>query len=328
MAAWALHYDLRAPAIGPPAPDLYRAALEQVDWADGRGVTSVVVSEHHGQPDGYLPSPLTMAAAVAARTEHALVSVSALVLSLHDPVAIAEQALVVDNLSAGRLVLTLVPGYVPAEFTLFGIDHARRAALFEAKVIALTAALTGEPFEWQGRTVQVTPGPVQRPRPMVLVGGGSRAAARRAARLGDGFSPTTPDPALRHAYLDECERSGRPPGIVISHEGPLSVHVAEDPDAAWAAIGPHVLHELRSYGHLAAQAGEQNPYAGMATVEHARDAGVVEVLTPDECVALARGLPAGDVLVMKPLIGGLQPDVAWASLELFAAKVLPALSEP
>jgi alkanesulfonate monooxygenase SsuD/methylene tetrahydromethanopterin reductase-like flavin-dependent oxidoreductase (luciferase family) len=325
MAAWALHYDLRGPAIGPPAPVLYRAALEQSAWADTRGAASIVVSEHHGQDDGYLPSPLTMAAALAARTTNAFLSVNALVLSLHDPVAIAEQALVVDNLSAGRLVLTVVPGYVPSEFAMFGVDHAARASVFESKVVALTAAMTGEPFTWSGRTIRVTPPPVQRPRPMVLIGGGSKAAARRAARLGDGFGPTTPDPALRQAYADECQRLGRPPGLVAAHDGPLTVHVADDPDVAWELVGPHVLHELRSYGAMAAQAGERHPYAGLATVQDARDTGVVAVVTPDECVALARSLPPGDLVVIKPLIGGLDPDVAWSSLELFASKVLPAL---
>jgi alkanesulfonate monooxygenase SsuD/methylene tetrahydromethanopterin reductase-like flavin-dependent oxidoreductase (luciferase family) len=325
MTGWALHFDLRAPAIGPPAPVLYRAALEQAAWADGLGAMSLVVSEHHGQDDGYLPSPLTMAAALAARTSRAFLSVNALVPTFHDPVALAEQALVVDNLSGGRLVLTLVPGYVPSEFAMFGIDPGARAPVFEAKVAALTAALTGEPFEWEGRTVRVSPAPVQRPRPMVLIGGGSKAAARRAARLGDGFGPTVPDPALRQAYLDECERLGKAAGLVAAHQGPLTVHVADDPEAAWRVIGPHVLHELRSYGQLAAQAGEQHPYAGLGSVEEAKACGVVAVVTPDECVALARALPPGDLVVIKPLIGGLDPDVAWSSLELFASRVLPAL---
>jgi len=325
MTAWALHYDLRAPEIGAPPPALYRAALEQSAWAEGHGVGAIVVSEHHGQDDGYLPSPLTMAAALAARTERAFLSVNALVLTLHDPVAIAEQALVVDNLSGGRLVLTLVPGYVPSEFAMFGVDHAARASVFEAKVAALTSALTGEPFEWLGRTVRVTPAPVQRPRPMVLVGGGSKAAARRAARLGDGFGPTVPDEALVQAYRDECQRLGREPGIVASHHGPLTVHVADDPESAWATIGPHVLHELRSYGRMAAEAGERHPYAGLADIGEARAAGVVAVVTPEECVALAQSLPPDDVVMIKPLIGGLDPDVAWSSLELFATKVLPAL---
>ena len=322
MTSWSLHFDMRAPAIGPPAPVLYAAALEMAEWADARGALAIVVSEHHGEPDGYLPSPLVLAGALAARTRSVLLNVSALVLTLRHPVAAAEDVLVVDQLSGGRVIVTLVPGYVPAEFELFGVPFADRGARFEAKVEAFLAALCG--------AGGVGPPPVHPPRPMVLLGGGSRAAARRAARLGDGFIPTVADPVLLDAYRAECERLGRPVGVVTEHQGPLSIHVADDPDAAWAAIGPHVLHELRAYGRLAASTPGvgAHPYAGLDDIEAARATGVVEVLTPEDCVALARSMPPGAGLVLKPLIGGLPPDLAWSSLERFAADVVPHLEPP
>jgi alkanesulfonate monooxygenase SsuD/methylene tetrahydromethanopterin reductase-like flavin-dependent oxidoreductase (luciferase family) len=323
MSAWAIHFDMRAPSFGPPAPELYRAALEMSSWADERGVASILISEHHGEDDGYLPSPLVMAGAVAAVTRNTFISVNALVLTLRDPVSAAEDCLVVDNLSGGRLMLNLVAGYVPSEFEMFGVDHSKRAAVFEAKVQAFTTALTGEPFEWDGRTIRVTPSPVQRPRPMVNLGGASKAGARRAARLGDGFIVPVEADDLLDEYVAECERLGKTPGLVLGPRGPIFGHVAEDVDAAWEAIGPHVLHELHAYGRMAAASGEVNhPYLGLDDTAAVRDSGVVAVLTPDECLERAQ---SGWTPLFKPLVGGLAPELGWASLELFAEKVLPRL---
>ncbi|HEY8525847.1 MAG TPA: LLM class flavin-dependent oxidoreductase [Acidimicrobiales bacterium] len=324
MTGWTLHFDMRAPDFGAPGPDLYGAALEMASWADERGVTALVTSEHHGESDGFLPSPLVMAGALAARTSRAVISVNALVLSLRDPIAAAEEALVVHQLSGGRLAITAVPGYVPEEFAMFGIDYAERADRFERHVAAFVAALSGEPFEHDGRTVRVTPGPVGGARPMVMLGGSTPAAARRAARLADGFAPPRPDDRLRDVYLAECAAAGREPGLVVMPPPFMSIFVAEDPDAYWHVLGPHALHELRCYGRWARN-DPASPYRDIDDVAAARDSGFYRVLTPDECIALGRELP--DVgFLFKPLIGGLPPEHAWTSLELFATKVLPALA--
>src|SRR5205823_5309611 len=79
---------------------------------------------------------------------------------------------------------------------------------FETKASAFVQALTGEPFTYEGRTIQVTPGPVQRPRPPVIFGAATPAAARRAARLGDGCLPGIPDASLVEAYEAERRRLG------------------------------------------------------------------------------------------------------------------------
>jgi alkanesulfonate monooxygenase SsuD/methylene tetrahydromethanopterin reductase-like flavin-dependent oxidoreductase (luciferase family) len=326
MTSWTVHYDMRAPAFGTPAPALYAAALEQAAWLDERGVTALVVSEHHGEEDGYLPSPLVMASAIAARTTRAMVSVNALILTLHNPVAAAEQCQVVDQISGGRLAITLVPGYVESEFSLYGERFAGRGRAFDDKLGTFLQALTGEPFELEGRTVRVTPGPVQRPRPMVFIGGASPVAARRAARFGDGFALGGPERDLGDIYRAACEARGRPAGPVLAPPHPMAVHVADDPEAAWAQIAPHALHELNRYSSWAAgSAGSL--YESVTDAEQARKDGFYAVLTPDECIDVARRLGAeGSTVLFKPLIGGLDPDVSWASFELFVDKVLPALA--
>jgi hypothetical protein len=66
-----ISYDMRAPAFGAPARELYAAALDQVAWADALGFDSVGLGEHHGSPDGYNPSPLILASALRARSASA-----------------------------------------------------------------------------------------------------------------------------------------------------------------------------------------------------------------------------------------------------------------
>lgn len=325
MTSWTVHYDMRAPEFGTPAPALYAAALEQAAWLDDKGVTALVVSEHHGESDGYLPSPLVMAGALAARTSKAMISVNALTLTLHNPVDAAEQCQVVDQISGGRLVVTLVPGYVESEFALYGAPYAGRGAVLDEKLAVFLPALTGEPFELDGRTVQVTPGPVQRPRPLVFIGGASRAAARRAARFGDGLALGGPERGLGAVYREACEALGRPVGPVMAPPHPMAVHVADDPEAAWARIAPHALHELNRYSAWAA-GFEGSLYAEVSDAEAARADGFYAVLTPDECIDVARRLgEQGSTVLFKPLIGGLDPEVSWSSFELFVDEVLPAL---
>lgn len=316
-----LRYDLRAPDFGPSAAELYRAALEQVAWADGIGFDSVALSEHHGCDDGYCPSPLIVAAAVAARTSSLRIMVSALLLPLYDPIRLAEDLAVLDLTSGGRIDLVIGAGYRPEEQAMFGRTMDQRVALVEEGIGVLRSAWTGAPFAYRGRTVRVTPRPLQAAGPTLLLGGSTKAAARRAARLGDGFLPV--DASLWTVYAAECERLGRDPGPPPPPPGPLFVHVADDPERAWAHIAPHALHETNSYGEWLTEAEGLGPYTPTDDAESLRAMGLYAVVTPDACAAMAR---ESGSLGLHPLMGGLSPDLAWESLELVAGKVLPALS--
>jgi len=133
MDNWLLHHDLRAPDFGTPRVRLYAEALAMTAWAEERGCPRVVLSEHHGVDDGYLPSPFVFGAAVAARTSTVRIMVSALVLTLHDPFAVAEDVAVLDTVSDGRVELTVVPGYVAEEFAMFGIGFDDRGSRERAR---------------------------------------------------------------------------------------------------------------------------------------------------------------------------------------------------
>src|SRR5205823_5191777 len=92
-----LRFDFRNPAFaGTTCAERYAAALDMAEWADGLGCVSIALSEHHGSPDGYLPSPLTMLAAMAARTTNVRFLVAALVAPFYDPLRLAEDLVVLD----------------------------------------------------------------------------------------------------------------------------------------------------------------------------------------------------------------------------------------
>ena len=232
-----IRFDLRNPSFaGTTMTERYRAALDMAAWADEHGFVACVLSEHHGADDGYLPSPLPFAAAVAAVTTQLRISVAAVIAPFHDPLRLAEDAAVVDLLSGGRLDLVLANGYVPREFAMFGVDMATRAARTTTVVEVLRRAWSGEAFEHEGRTVRVTPAPCQPGGPPLTLGGSSPAAARRAARLGLGFRPSTP--IVWADYRAEVVRlGGDDPGDYPGGEASF-VFIAEDPDAAWKAIAP------------------------------------------------------------------------------------------
>jgi alkanesulfonate monooxygenase SsuD/methylene tetrahydromethanopterin reductase-like flavin-dependent oxidoreductase (luciferase family) len=318
-----IRFDLRCPAFSPAThAELYAACLEQCAWADERGFESVVLSEHHGVEDGYLPSPLVMAGAVAGRTRRALISISALLVPLHDPVRLAEDIAVLDLASGGRVVIVAGIGYRDGEFEMFGVERRGRGSLMESHVELMRRAWTGEPFEHRGHTVTVRPTPVTRPHPTILVGGSTEVAARRAARLRLPFMPAIGDQSLADLYYAECRRQGYEGGWVMLPHGPGFVHVSEDPERAWSQILPHAQYDARTYAswQQPGMRSEVTTYA--STPEELRASGVYAVVTPDECVELARKEGS---LVFHPLMGGLSPDLGWESLELFASKVLPRL---
>lgn len=320
-----MRFDMRATEASGPVADLYAAAVEMAAWGDRNGCMSIQVSEHHASPDGYLPTPLLLACAMAARTERVPFQVAASLLPLHDPVSLAEQMCVVDILSRGRTSFVCAIGYRPAEYEMFGRDYKKRGERMEQCLTVITRAFQGEPFEIDGRRVHVTPGPYTPGGPPLLMGGSHPAAVRRAARFGMGMLTQGGDASLDELYHDACKEYGTTPGLFINaplEGGVMSGFVAEDPDRAWAELGPHMLHDAQMYAAwMGGDAAASKSVAG-SVAELRAENGPYRIFTPDEAVAHIR---ATGVLMTQPLSGGIPPELAWPSLELIASKVLPAL---
>ncbi len=319
-----ISYDMRAPDFGAPARELYAAALDQVAWADELGFDLVGLGEHHASPDGYLPSPLNLACAMAGRTRRIRFRTSVLLAPLYDPIKLAEDAAVTQLATGGRLVLGIGGGYRPAEFESFGRRLEDRWRVIGETIELLRLAWTGEPFEWQGRRCHVTP--VPDPPPPILLGGGSPAAARRAARLGVGWFPPL-DPRLWRPYREECVKLGKGDPGEYPSQGPIFLWVSKEPQKDWERVMPHVLHQLRSYSEWTIESFGRaaGPYAGDVTEETVRQSGAYQVLTPEQTLALAAELGSESVFYLNPLLAGIDPALASAMLSLYEREVHPHL---
>src|SRR5437764_10452970 len=164
MIRFVARYDLRRPPFAStPRDALCAAALDQAAYCDAHGFDTLVLSEHHGVADGYLPSPLVAAAAMAARTSRIRITIAALLVPLHDPLRLAEDTAVLDHLSGGRVGYVFGLGYRPEEYAMFDRAWKGRGQAIERAIEALLQAWTGEPFQYQGRTVRVTPPPSTTP---------------------------------------------------------------------------------------------------------------------------------------------------------------------
>jgi alkanesulfonate monooxygenase SsuD/methylene tetrahydromethanopterin reductase-like flavin-dependent oxidoreductase (luciferase family) len=325
VVKFGLNFDLRAPDFGIPAQTVYDTALEMTAWADARGFDFVSVQEHHGAPDGYIPTPCLMAAAFAARTRQMRIQLGALILPLHDPVKVAEQVAVLDIIAGGRLDVVLGAGYVEREFEMFRVSARKRAQLMDESIPILQRALSGERFTTADREIFISPRPLQKPYPPLFLGGRVPATAQRAARFGLNLYPLKMD--IVPLYVEECRKLGRAPGQVIGNVG--WIHVSEDPEATWREVAPHVAHVARTYAEWGGNPNYASLFKGMNSVEEVRAAGTYRVVTPDECLAVVEDAEkTGRDIGFAPLIAGLDPAIGWRGLELFVQKVLPKVRRP
>lgn len=122
-------YDFRNPSdSGLDTPRLYAEILDQVTWLEQLGLDLVWFTEHHFVADGYLPSWAPVAGAMAARTQRMRFSTDICLLPFHQPVRLAEDLAVLDNVSGGRVELGIGMGYAPHEFRGFGVPISHRVS--------------------------------------------------------------------------------------------------------------------------------------------------------------------------------------------------------
>src|SRR6266446_5064045 len=124
-----LWYDFRNPSQWHQSPDqLYAATLDQIAWGENHGFDDVWLSEHHFIEDGYLPSILPVAAAIAARTKRIRIASGVLLMPFQNPVRLAEDIAVVGIISGGRFELGVGVGFKLEEFESFGVPFKDRGS--------------------------------------------------------------------------------------------------------------------------------------------------------------------------------------------------------
>jgi alkanesulfonate monooxygenase SsuD/methylene tetrahydromethanopterin reductase-like flavin-dependent oxidoreductase (luciferase family) len=314
-----VRYDFRAPGATPEERrELFARVLEQAAYVDRHGHDALMLSEHHLSADGYLPSPIQVAAAFAAVSQRIPISVAALLVNLYDPLRLAEDIAVLDHISGGRVSHTLGLGYRREEYDAFGVAWETRGRDVEQRIRRMLDA-------WA--TGAVTPAPYTQPHPMLFYGGGSVAAAKRAARLGLHFQPQVGGPELKAVYEETCRELGREPGFtLLAPSGPANVFCADDPDEFWERYGHHLLADAQ--GYAAWRAADTSSYVrdDSGTVEEMRAAGVYVVLTAEDLITRCR---SGEIRLVTshPACGGLPAEPSWQSLRLVSETVLPAVRD-
>lgn len=315
-------FDMRAPEFGAPPADLYRAAMDMCEWADDIGFNCIGLGEHHASDDGYLPSPVPFAAAIASRTNRITIRPNVLLAPLYEPVKLAEDLAVVQLISNNRLQVVIGAGYRPYEFQMFGQHRDNRKALYLKTFEVLRKAWAGDEFEHEGRLVTVRPLPEK--NPPLLLGGAHPAVAKRAAHIADGYYP--PGGENWDIFRNERLALGKSdPGVSSLPLGPIYVHVSDNPDRDWQTIAPHAAHCVQSYTDWTVEAYGRaaGPFAKGVNLQDLRASGAYQVLSAEETIALIQQLGPDRTFILTPLLGGIAPDFAWQGLKRLEDKVWP-----
>lgn len=324
QALTVLQFDLRtAPFCPDSAADRYRACLDMTRWADQSGLSVVGFSEHHNTEDGFLSSPLMMAMATAGMTERIGISVSALQLPLHDPVRVAEDITALDLISGGRFTTTLGLGYRELEYNSFGVDWKARGKVFDEKIGVLMQALSGGSFSYRDSPFVLSPTPQSNARSLLLIGGNSHAAARRAARFKLFFAPAIDDPELERIYQEECEKNNFKHGFVVFPREPCLTLIAEDPGQAWAELGPYLLYDATAYANWKHPSRRAYAESSATSLDDLRAEGKYAILSPEQAV---EKINRKGSINLAPLCGGVPVEAGWRSLQLFADQVIPHIN--
>ncbi len=169
----------------------------------------------------------------------------------------------------------------------------------------------------------ISPKPVSDPSSLISVGGSVEISAKRAARLGLPFVPAVKDDSLENAYYLEAKEVGYENPICMMPSGPGMVMVSEDPERLWSEIGENLIYDAMTYAAWQYQDQRSSWHVEGTSIDELKKGGQHLIVTPEECVDLVR---SNGAVVLHPLVGGLDPEVGWESLELVANKVIPALN--
>jgi probable F420-dependent oxidoreductase len=325
------HYDISFPDRQPAT---FERIARYAELAESLGFHQAWVSDHfwldlrrYGGPTGRQATPecWTTLSALAVRTSRIRLGTLVLAAGFRPPTLLAKMAATLDQLSGGRLDLGLGAGWNEAEFVENGLPFPRpgeRLAMLEEALGVLRALLTdaGTPASFSGRFYRaeqapVVPGPVQRPRPPLWVGGRGDRLLGVVARAADGWNycwEITPEDYRRRVAVlaDACRRAGRDPGAVRRSLG-LKTLVgtgADDLVERWRRLRAHT------------------PPGVLDGVELRDWAASRLVGTPDEILAQLRGWEEQGVEQLVVNFSSL-PFAVFEDeqLELVADRVLPRL---
>jgi alkanesulfonate monooxygenase SsuD/methylene tetrahydromethanopterin reductase-like flavin-dependent oxidoreductase (luciferase family) len=260
-----LLFAFQTPAdSGIPWNEPYRDMLTCLPVAEDLGFESAFQVSHHAQKDGLCPGPLIACAGMASVTTTMRIGTGVLLVPLYAPLKLAEDVAVLDNLSQGRFVFGVAPGYVTKEFEAHGIPREERTGRFEESLDLMTRAWTEDRFSFEGKyyrvpETQLTPKPMQKPHPPIWYGVSAPSALRRAARRRcvQIMSPRHGVAELKEHYApydDEAKKVGYE---VTERPVIRQVFVSESMDVAQETAAPSVNYLFRELYGAASAAGDR-----------------------------------------------------------------------
>lgn len=324
-------FDFRNPPdSGRTLPAVYAECLDQIRAVDALGYDSVWITEHHFVEDGYVPSFVAVAGAVAAATSNVAISSNVLLMPFQHPVRLAEDLAVLDNLSNGRMMLGVGLGYAHHEFRAFGVERRHRVSLTEEGIEILQRAWREERFSFAGKRyrfddVAVRPRPVQPGGPPLWVAAMSEAGARRAARLGAHLLPQ----GRRHVVLEPWReevlaRGGQVGDYRVGILRPFVVTGAAERQRVREALLAGERYRMAIYAKWLGEAGDQEILHGAPAADAIPQTLVIG--GPEE-VGDAIEAFVGEFGVTDLMTWGASPGVPATifsdSLERFAREVMP-----
>jgi alkanesulfonate monooxygenase SsuD/methylene tetrahydromethanopterin reductase-like flavin-dependent oxidoreductase (luciferase family) len=318
--------------------DLYQQAVELSVEAEALGFDSVWLTEHHFVDDGYMPSLLAVASAIAVRTQRIKIGTGLVLAPLHDPIRLAEDAATADLLSRGRLLLGLGMGWRPDEFAGLGIPIGqRRERLIDAVTVLRQAWGDGLVTGSRRRPregLSVRPKPHRPGGPPIWIGAFAERAVRRAGRIADGYLSGDCPPeefAQQVRWLEEelAARAPAPPFEIGIYQPTFAW---EDGDA-WELVRDHHHYLNWKYDDMsdAARRTGAAPAAPPLTAE--AEAALREhavVGTPEQVAEGVRAYAAAAAghelhYVAQLYYPGMPYERQREAVRVFAQRVMPLL---
>lgn len=332
--------------------------LEQFQLADDVGFDWVTVAEHHYAPFSITPNPMLVAAAATQRVRRAKIALLGPAIPILNPVRVAEEFAMIDNLSGGRVVAGMVRG-TSNEYTTYNVNPAESRERFEEALRLIVHAWTEpQPFGWQGRYYQfrgvsIWPRPVQRPHPPVFMSGSSPEsgafAARHRVSLGLAFTTVPLAAKAARYYREQAKAAGWSPTPddvlyrVTAHIAPSDEEAMADLERAEAAAGggtsfslanPAVDEGATRAGYYGKDTPTQRSRLQRRPLQERIDQGQLVAGGPDTTLAQIRRIRdevgAGILELIFQPGSPYQPMTAEKTLqaiELFGAKVLSRMRE-
>ncbi len=310
--------------------DRIQEAIDLGVECEASGLDALWIAEHHFHAGGLCPSPPVLLSALGGRTDRLRLGVMVSVLPFHDPVDLAEQYGLLDQLTRGRLNLGVGSGYIGSEFEGFHVDPGSKRERFDSSLETLLAAFRGEPVRVGGKEPGVTVNvrPIQRPYPPITVAVQRREAVAPNARLGRSIALI---PYATVASMDELEaeieefRAARPPGSTAEVRAAVHVYAGASEERAREALQRYLDSRLATQSKFYEEKVQRDPNArsaeaiirsGLALVgpieEVARGLARLRKAGVDELLGIFDfgGLPIDDVRASVRAVAGLRARLA------------------